>query len=191
MNTLERSSVSFRRQGSSGRIWDNQFQAIGQKADVPQAAAMATRKRQEVTFQEMENQTPRSRSGNSTPPPPNSRDKGQRCAFSAVFGRCIGTRTPWKSFVSWFLAIICVEFWVMSFFFLTPSFPFSFVLDQQRLYSCKLISCFLVFTYLLFHIFSVSFSWKILNGSMLNLNQYSRVAFGRKHENGGESQCRR
>ncbi|WKA04494.1 hypothetical protein VitviT2T_022527 [Vitis vinifera] len=94
MNTLERSSVSFRRQGSSGRIWDNQFQAIGQKADVPQAAAMATRKRQEVTFQEMENQTPRSRSGNSTPPPSNSRDKGQRCAFSAVFGRCIGTRTP-------------------------------------------------------------------------------------------------
>ncbi|KAJ9683525.1 hypothetical protein PVL29_019206 [Vitis rotundifolia] len=94
MNTLERSSFSFRRQGSSGRIWDNQFQAFEPKADVPQAAATATRKRQEVKFQEMETQTPRSWSGNSTPPPPNSQDKGQRCAFSAVFWRCIGTRTP-------------------------------------------------------------------------------------------------
>ena len=65
-------------------------------AEPPQAqaavAAMATGKRAEVKFQEIETQTPNSLSVNSNPPP-NSQNKTPRCALSAVFGLCIGTRT--------------------------------------------------------------------------------------------------
>ncbi|PON59432.1 hypothetical protein PanWU01x14_159420 [Parasponia andersonii] len=107
MTTLQRSAVSFRRQGSSGLIWDDrvQFQALDSKAarstfhsNEREDKALPTNnlvrnQNQDRNFQERNMIVSRPIGSSST----HSNDgdqKVQRCSFSAIFGRCMGTPAP-------------------------------------------------------------------------------------------------
>ncbi|KAK6798703.1 hypothetical protein RDI58_006406 [Solanum bulbocastanum] len=86
MTTLERSAYSFRRQGSSGHIWDNR-PAGGEPPPTTTATVHGTEQNRrtsnvDANSVEMEtNEKPCSRS-ESKPP---------RCSFIAIFGRCAKT----------------------------------------------------------------------------------------------------
>ncbi|KAF8378352.1 hypothetical protein HHK36_029691 [Tetracentron sinense] len=83
-----RSSVSFRRQGSSGHIWNDRLHTLELKVGVPNSAA--TGRHQEEKFHEKE--IFRSHSSDSSRPA-GSEPRVQRCACSAVFGLCMGSPT--------------------------------------------------------------------------------------------------
>lgn len=109
MTTLQRSSVSFRRQGSSGRIWDDlhiidqktgNLHIIDQKTGMPVAAAEKQENKQPENVQANQEEEER-KVGDSSPgasPPPSDRQnqvlpekKGRGCGISTIFGRCMGT----------------------------------------------------------------------------------------------------
>ena len=96
MTTLQRSSVSFRRQGSSGRIWDDrlQVQALDSKTsdsnERDEKALVSHERHQGSDFKE-------TKTANSRPLGSSTRSiddrKVQRFSLSALFGRCIGSST--------------------------------------------------------------------------------------------------
>lgn len=103
MTTLQRSSVSFRRQGSSGRIW-NDLQILDPKTGLPVPTANAAKQdyRQlpnidtngEGNLHQKNNIDPSS-PGAPIPPSPSENEvvsdkKVQGCGLSALFGRCRG-----------------------------------------------------------------------------------------------------
>ncbi|XVE83867.1 hypothetical protein DITRI_Ditri16bG0122500 [Diplodiscus trichospermus] len=114
--TLQRSSVSFRRQGSSGRIWNDRH-IIDPKTGLPNAPAAAAMKsghdkenlsgngsreeffslpREEIHHPQPANFEAPSEPENNVPrnPKPEENDasaqKGHRCGISVLFGRCMG-----------------------------------------------------------------------------------------------------
>ncbi|GAV73087.1 hypothetical protein CFOL_v3_16574, partial [Cephalotus follicularis] len=103
-SVLQRSSVSFRRQGSSGRIWDD-LHIIDPKTGRPlsspkpgrdneaQIQNHETEEEEDLSECMIENQHPHMASppnhGYRSPP----ENKDQRCGFSALFGRCLGSPT--------------------------------------------------------------------------------------------------
>ncbi|OVA09109.1 hypothetical protein BVC80_9097g206 [Macleaya cordata] len=90
MNSLQRSSISFRRQGSSGLIWNDQRQVLELKTSSPPNSPIGVE-----NFRDKEDVSPHasSSSGGSNPTSPPSSARTQRCALSAVFGKCIGSPT--------------------------------------------------------------------------------------------------
>ncbi|KAF5740326.1 hypothetical protein HS088_TW11G00393 [Tripterygium wilfordii] len=100
MSALQRSAVSFRRQGSSGRIWDVTDPKTGRPLGVSPHD-----KSGELFLQQIENQKAKgkvvdaSNSPDSPPPfkPENTdsspENKTQRCGLSSIFRRCIGPST--------------------------------------------------------------------------------------------------
>ncbi|XP_021297758.1 uncharacterized protein LOC110426778 [Herrania umbratica] len=101
MTTLQRSSVSFRRQGSSGRIWNDRH-IIDPKTGLPNAAAGERRyegnlpsiRSPEETFSPPHEEILHPQPTNfQVPPRPENNDspsKVQRCGISLLFGRCMG-----------------------------------------------------------------------------------------------------
>ncbi|KAI6671218.1 hypothetical protein NL676_006103 [Syzygium grande] len=89
MTTLQRSSVSFRRQGSSGRIWEDlQFPErksgalhAGKNTGLDQEVVLNDR-RKDPKDDEL-------RAADSLPPAPGV----QKCGLSTIFGRCGGSST--------------------------------------------------------------------------------------------------
>ncbi|GMN42409.1 hypothetical protein TIFTF001_011616 [Ficus carica] len=95
MTTLQRSSVSFRRQGSSGRIWGDrlQVQASDSKAS---HSSFRLNKRVEGPLTNLQ----RKQEGNFHQPKKvsssrrsNGDQKVRKCSFSALFGQCMGSPT--------------------------------------------------------------------------------------------------
>ncbi|KAB2595432.1 hypothetical protein D8674_030882 [Pyrus ussuriensis x Pyrus communis] len=99
MTALERSSMSFRRQGSSGRIWEDRLPVFDQK---PSRASFSgcrsdfehhpnfDRKFQEREFVDHPHYP------HANEASPNSKQEGkvvQRCFLSSFFGRCMGSPT--------------------------------------------------------------------------------------------------
>ncbi|XVF14191.1 hypothetical protein REPUB_Repub09cG0036000 [Reevesia pubescens] len=109
MTTLQRSSVSFRRQGSSGRIWNDRH-IIDPKTSLPNAPAEAAAGERrhdqenipsngspEVFFslakEEVHHPQPTNFEAHPKPEGNNaSPQKGQRCGISVLFGRCMGPK---------------------------------------------------------------------------------------------------
>ncbi|XVF60437.1 hypothetical protein PTKIN_Ptkin08bG0045900 [Pterospermum kingtungense] len=111
MTTLQRSSVSFRRQGSSGRIWSDR-NIIDPKTGLPNAptaaaaAARASKRSPELLFylpqEEIHHPQPTNFQAHPTEPEGNvpknptarrkhgSAQKVPRCGISSLFGRCMG-----------------------------------------------------------------------------------------------------
>ena len=115
MTTLQRSSVSFRRQGSSGLIW-NDLHMIDPKTGLPNVAAAAGERRydqenlpgnrspeeffslpkEEIHHPQPTNFQAHPKPENNVPKNPKaernnaSTQKGQRCGISVLFGRCMG-----------------------------------------------------------------------------------------------------
>lgn len=99
MTTLQRSSISFRRQGSSGRIWDeNSLRVLEVKNGVCGTASPSlmsqelhlpsTSERINVDAKLTENETPNSGLQNSLSCTiPQKRTK--KCSLSCIFGRCM------------------------------------------------------------------------------------------------------
>lgn len=119
MTTLQRSSVSFRRQGSSGRIWSDR-DLIDPKTGLPNAAAAAGGTRHNHQNLNPDNRSPelffslppeeihhpQPTNFEAHPEPQNdvpknpaaggkhgSTQKVQRCGISGLFGRCMGPTT--------------------------------------------------------------------------------------------------
>uniref|UniRef100_A0A2N9EKT7 MAPK kinase substrate protein n=1 Tax=Fagus sylvatica TaxID=28930 RepID=A0A2N9EKT7_FAGSY len=93
MTTLQRSNVSFRRQGSSGLIWDDRLKVLEQKGGVMNNSNTSTTQKRE---QEHVQGKKRKQVAYSNPPNPSSSRPGKKakgCSFSALFGRCIGSPT--------------------------------------------------------------------------------------------------
>ncbi|KAM7508080.1 hypothetical protein LguiA_018533 [Lonicera macranthoides] len=107
MTTLQRSAYSFRRQGSSGRIWDNQLQRAVSKSSELHAAGTSTtgggRNHQEYIFRDEELADPHAEVGTSrtknnqrgssiaSSHPSRPENKAQGCALVAIFRRCVGS----------------------------------------------------------------------------------------------------
>ncbi|KAJ9152521.1 hypothetical protein P3X46_026081 [Hevea brasiliensis] len=106
-STLQRSSVSFRRQGSSGRVWDNLH--IDRKASGALSGPlirMSTDKSQELHLKNIEKGREEaflgkedediSNSSSSTSPmaPSKPENKNQRCNVLSLFRSCMGSPTP-------------------------------------------------------------------------------------------------
>ncbi|EXB47705.1 hypothetical protein L484_010490 [Morus notabilis] len=100
MTTLQRSSVSFRRQGSSGRTWNDrlQFQALESKTSHStflrnkreEEPLTNLQRNQERNFNESKMVSSRSISSSSHS---NDDQKVQRCFLSLLFRRCMGSPT--------------------------------------------------------------------------------------------------
>ncbi|OAY29876.1 hypothetical protein MANES_15G178100v8 [Manihot esculenta] len=105
--TLQRSSVSFRRQGSSGRVWDNLH--IDRKASEAlsgplsgQLLSMSVDKSQKLSLkniekeaiQEKENKEISNFKSSPSPMPSSKSDnKNQRCNVLSLFRSCMGSPT--------------------------------------------------------------------------------------------------
>ncbi|KAL6960682.1 hypothetical protein U1Q18_038446 [Sarracenia purpurea var. burkii] len=83
MTSLQRSSVSFRRWGSSGRIWNDRLQQLEPKPIV--IGLEASKKTQLGNIQNEDIANPQ----RPTAPPPPSKSKVKKCSFSTIFGRCV------------------------------------------------------------------------------------------------------
>lgn len=107
MTTLQRSAVSFRRQGSSGRIWDDrlQIQALNNKAaarstlhsnkiEEKPLPDIVRNQNQDRNFQERNMIASRPIGSQSHSNVDDDHQKVQRCSLSAMFGRCMGSPTP-------------------------------------------------------------------------------------------------
>ncbi|KAH0459260.1 hypothetical protein IEQ34_012074 [Dendrobium chrysotoxum] len=89
MSKLQRSSVSFRRQGSSGRIWNDPIRSIELKEEivvtsnttttVPNSAAIDV---EVQTSSHLRSSQPRPRTIRAQP-------KAHRCGLSAIFRPCL------------------------------------------------------------------------------------------------------
>ncbi|KAL3526476.1 hypothetical protein ACH5RR_011132 [Cinchona calisaya] len=104
MTTLQRSSYSFRRQGSSGRIWDNRLPGreikIGCEPEANRAADHDKFQENISIHNEMDiHSSPSPVIGITSAPetevncvvgraPSRSGNKVQKCAIGAIFGRC-------------------------------------------------------------------------------------------------------
>ncbi|PQQ01223.1 hypothetical protein Pyn_11505 [Prunus yedoensis var. nudiflora] len=95
MNALSRSSISFRRQGSSGIIWEDRVQVLEQKPALQVTISINKSDSQEHTsnlderFQgrkDVDSPSPPLQE-TSVPSKPGKRDRG--CSFSTLFGRCM------------------------------------------------------------------------------------------------------
>ncbi|OWM70702.1 hypothetical protein CDL15_Pgr014375 [Punica granatum] len=88
MTTLQRSSVSFRRQGSSGRIWNDTAVPERRSSMLINTSKPAVGNAPEEVF------TPRPHAEPSLPRSSSSRSESdgqpQKCALSSLFGRCMG-----------------------------------------------------------------------------------------------------
>ncbi|KAK4367479.1 hypothetical protein RND71_011271 [Anisodus tanguticus] len=99
MTTLERSSYSFRRQGSSGHIWDNRFNKSSGGGTTTTAHGIGnSQQHRRIQYDEVSNVATPSvgMETNENPyasvPSSRSESKPPGCSFIAIFGRC--TRTP-------------------------------------------------------------------------------------------------
>ncbi|CAL5370599.1 unnamed protein product [Camellia sinensis] len=93
MNTLQRSSVSFRRQGSSGRIWHDPLQPHEASKSGGLKAAIASEKSHQDNFKHeriANPQLPISVHHLDPAPSPKSESKVQKCSLSSIFRRCLG-----------------------------------------------------------------------------------------------------
>ncbi|EEF44977.1 conserved hypothetical protein [Ricinus communis] len=116
---LQRSSVSFRRQGSSGRVWDNlqvdrkvssplsvsgPLLCVGATGSGPLTGSETAARSQDLSHKHIETyreskefQAYRdmSNSGSSTTPmpPSKSQSKDQRCSVFSLFRHCVGSPT--------------------------------------------------------------------------------------------------
>ncbi|KAF5739654.1 hypothetical protein HS088_TW12G00863 [Tripterygium wilfordii] len=100
MSALQRSAVSFRRQGSSGRIWD----FTDPKTGLPHGVS-PLHKSGELFLQKIENQKAKGKGVDASnlpdSPPPvklentasSPENKTQKCGLSSIFRRCIGPPT--------------------------------------------------------------------------------------------------
>ncbi|CAL9014509.1 unnamed protein product [Prunus brigantina] len=98
MNALPRSSISFRRQGSSGLIWEDRVQVLEQKPALQVTISINKSDSQEHTsnlderFQERKDVDSPSPPLPETSVPSKSEKKDRGCSFSILFGRCM--RSP-------------------------------------------------------------------------------------------------
>ncbi|PRQ57542.1 hypothetical protein RchiOBHm_Chr1g0349451 [Rosa chinensis] len=101
MTSLRRSSMSFRRQGSSGRIWEDRLQIVEHKSGHAQAIFSGDKSNDEDLrnldgrFQDRRHVDLGSPSSPSTSTPNSKQEQkaAQRCALSSIFGRCMGSPT--------------------------------------------------------------------------------------------------
>lgn len=91
--------MSFRRQGSSGRIWEDRLQVVEQKSGHAQVI-FSDDKRNEEDLRNLDGRFQDKRDVDYgsllSPSSPNSKQEqkgAQRCAFSSFFGRCMGSPT--------------------------------------------------------------------------------------------------
>lgn len=103
MITLQRSDVSFRRQGSSGLIWDDRLKVLQRKPGVLYNTEKGEQKHtQDLKRKEIDSSSAASRSRRENKP--------QGCSFSALFGRCSGSRTSYQNVSVIFLTIfMCIN----------------------------------------------------------------------------------
>ncbi|KAG4383355.1 hypothetical protein AAZX31_13G052000 [Glycine max] len=100
MNTLPRSSFSFRRQGSSGRIWQDQIQFVEPKANGSASIATSLGKNKSIKEENVshleetimgrrlhDNSKRATRSSSSS----KIHNKVHRGFFSSIFGRCMSS----------------------------------------------------------------------------------------------------
>ncbi|CAB4275102.1 unnamed protein product [Prunus armeniaca] len=98
MNALPRSSISFRRQGSSGLIWEDRVQVLEQKRALQVTISINKSDSQEHTsnlderFQERKDVDSPSPPLPETSVPSKPEKEDRRCSFSTLFGRCM--RSP-------------------------------------------------------------------------------------------------
>ncbi|KAF9607378.1 hypothetical protein IFM89_034144 [Coptis chinensis] len=83
MASLQRSSVSFRRQGSSGNIWDDPRHPVHHSAPI----TSGKRYQSEISKAKKTALAPHS----SESSPSKALQRRQRCVLSAVFGKCMGS----------------------------------------------------------------------------------------------------
>ncbi|KAK7271728.1 hypothetical protein RJT34_27864 [Clitoria ternatea] len=95
MNSLQRSSFSFRRQGSSGRIWQDQMQFMEPKNKTSSSRKNDNYIKEENVSQIEENSMGRRLHDNEVAPPIDSSSKTEhkvlRSFFSSIFGRCMSS----------------------------------------------------------------------------------------------------
>ncbi|KAE9590393.1 hypothetical protein Lal_00028095 [Lupinus albus] len=107
MYTLQRSSSTFRRQGSSGRIWSDHIlmdQKNNGNASLPSSSSI--RKNMIINNEENLSQTERNNVGRlhgnevastsrslSSPPLSRTKNKVHRSFLSSIFGRCMSSPT--------------------------------------------------------------------------------------------------
>ncbi|KAJ9135209.1 hypothetical protein P3X46_032418 [Hevea brasiliensis] len=130
-SALQRSTISFRRQGSSGRIWDNLHiyrkasgafsgPLLGKATDKSQELYLKNiEKGREEAFQQNKD-TSNSSSSTSPMPPSKPENEIQMCKVLSLFRSCMGSPTAKFSFSS--SIIICVKSSTTYIFF----FPLSF-----------------------------------------------------------------
>lgn len=118
MNTLQRSSSSFRRQGSSGRIWTDHIQFMEPKANGNGTSSIRRNINNEENVSQMERNKPGRLHDDevsphshplSSPPSSKTQNKVHRSFFSSIFGRCMSSPTihDWSEL---FLATILILF---------------------------------------------------------------------------------
>ncbi|KGN52429.1 hypothetical protein Csa_008360 [Cucumis sativus] len=96
MTTLQRSSISFRRQGSSGLIWEDNVRALEAKTGARATASTSVMSQELSQSSGERDETPKSDgldevNSSSSPSTPPERTTPQKCSFSSVFGRCMGS----------------------------------------------------------------------------------------------------
>lgn len=94
MTTLQRSAVSFRRQGSSGRIWDD-LHLVDPKTGQPVAAENREDKKRAPGEENLQQNKVADSGSISLSPASKAQKEPERksagCGFSAIFGRCKGS----------------------------------------------------------------------------------------------------
>lgn len=92
MNTLQRSSFSFRRQGSSGRIWTDHMQFMEPKSN-GSAPSRKNQTKEENVSQMTSNIVGRRLHENEITSPPSSKNQNKvhRSFLSSIFGRCMSS----------------------------------------------------------------------------------------------------
>nr|KYP46192.1 hypothetical protein KK1_032237 [Cajanus cajan] len=100
MNTLQRSSFSFRRQGSSGRIWQDHMQFVDSKGNATTSASGKNKKyKEENNVSQMEENIMERRlhgsqgSKRSHSSSKSRQNKVHRGFFFSIFGRCMSSPT--------------------------------------------------------------------------------------------------
>ncbi|CAN4079316.1 unnamed protein product [Withania somnifera] len=99
MTTLERSSYSFRRQGSSGHIWDNRLSKPA-RGETPAATVHGIENSQQqrsIQLDKVSDVATKSvvmksnKNAYAVTPTSGSESKAHKCSFIAIFGRCAKT----------------------------------------------------------------------------------------------------
>lgn len=99
MSTLQRSSQSFRRQGSSGRIWENGFQIpdrnVASGPPTPRDDQKENQDNKVAQDDELAYSVPVSKVHCPLPSvSPKSGNKVKKCGFVSIFGPCTGSPRP-------------------------------------------------------------------------------------------------